>query len=98
MSDQPLVGIVVVNWQRPEATRTCLRALSAMTYRNWFAVVVDNGAADFSAEALHAELPGAEYVRSAVNLGFAAGSNLGMRAALAGGAAWVWFVNDDAAP
>jgi GT2 family glycosyltransferase len=94
----PLVGVVVVNWRRPEATRGCLEALSAMAYRNWFAVVVDNGAADFGADALRAQLPGAEYARSAVNLGFAAGSNLGMRAALARGAEWVWFLNDDATP
>jgi hypothetical protein len=95
---EPLVGVVVVNWQRPQATRACLQALSAMPSRNWFAVVVDNGATDFSLDALHAVLPDAAYARSPVNLGFAGGSNLGMRAALARGADWVWFLNDDAAP
>ena len=95
---EPLVGIVVVNWRRPEATRACLAALSAMPYRNWFAVVVDNGAADFGLDALRAALPNAAYVHSTVNLGFAGGSNLGMRTALQRGAEWVWFVNDDAAP
>src|SRR5215468_11297018 len=97
MSDQPCVGIVIVNWRRPDATRACLQALAASTYRNWFAVVVDNAAADFSRDALRAEYAGAEYARSAVNLGFAGGSNLGMQAALARGADWIWFLNDDAA-
>jgi GT2 family glycosyltransferase len=92
----PLVGVVVVNWRRPEATRGCLQALSAMKYGNWFAVVVDNGATDFSADALGHELPGSEYVRSAANVGFAAGANLGMYAALARGAEWIWYLNDDA--
>jgi GT2 family glycosyltransferase len=67
-----------------------------MTYRNWFAVVVDNGATDFKSGALDAQLPGSQYVRSAANVGFAAGANLGMYAALARGAEWVWFLNDDA--
>src|SRR4030095_5782514 len=92
----PLVGVVVGNWRRPDATRACLQALSAMTYRNWFAVVVDNGATDFSADALGHELPGSEYVRSAANVGFAAGANLGMSAALARGAEWIGCRNADA--
>jgi GT2 family glycosyltransferase len=97
MSEQPCVGIVIVNWRRPTATRACLQALAAATFRNWFAVVVDNAAADFSRDALRAEYPNAEYVRSAENVGYAGGSNLGMHAALARGADWVWFLNDDAA-
>ena len=61
-------------------------------------MLVDNGCADFSAEELADRAPGAAYVRSATNLGFAGGSNLGMRAALARGAEWVWFLNNDATP
>ena len=38
-----------------------------MTYRNWFAVVVDNGAADFERRGDRGPYPGAEYVRSADN-------------------------------
>src|SRR5262252_9133299 len=95
---EPLVGVVIVNWRRPEATRVCLQALAALQSRNWFAVVVDNGAADFSLEGLRTTLPDAAYARSPVNLGFAGGYNLGMRAALERGAEWVWFLNDDAAP
>jgi len=98
MSDSPRVGVVIVNWRRPEATRACLQALAAGTFRNWFAVVVDNDAADFDRDALRAQYPDAEYVRSADNVGFAGGSNLGMHLALAHGADWVWFLNDDAAP
>jgi GT2 family glycosyltransferase len=97
MSQPPAVGIVIVNFQRPQATRACLQALAALTYSNWFAVVVENGSADFGDSAA---LPGGavEIVRSPINRGFAGGSNLGMRAALARGAEWVWFVNDDALP
>jgi len=60
--------------------------------------VVDNGCTDFSPGAVAALAPGAQYVRTDTNLGFAGGANAGMRRALADGAEYVWFVNNDAAP
>jgi GT2 family glycosyltransferase len=61
-------------------------------------VLVDNGCRDFSAEEVERLAPGGCYLASEANLGFAGGANLGMRAALARGAAWVWFLNNDALP
>ena len=94
----PLVGIVVVNWRNRPATERCFEALRQLTYPRWTLVLVDNGCADFSAGEIAARAPGAAYLGSETNLGFAGGSNLGMRAALARGAEWVWFINNDAAP
>ena len=94
----PLVAIVVVNWHNRAATDRCLDALRHLTYPRWSLVLIDNGCADFSAEEIAQRAPGAAYLRTATNLGFAGGSNLGMRTALARGAEWVWFLNDDAAP
>ncbi len=94
----PLVGVVVVNHQRPDATRRCLEALGRLTHANWFLVLVDNGCADFSAEAVAALAPGGAHLHSDRNQGFAGGSNLGMRVALERGAQWVWFLNNDAEP
>jgi GT2 family glycosyltransferase len=93
----PRVVAVVVHWRRPDATRTCLAAIAALEPPGATAIVVDNGSGDFDPAWL-APYPGAQLVQSATNLGFAGGSNLGMRAALAAGADWVWFLNDDAAP
>lgn len=98
MSTSPRVGIVVVNWQRRDVTAACLRALRALTYDDWFLVLVDNDSADFNQEAVAAVAPGSVYLRTGENHGFAGGSNLGMRAALAGNAAHVWFLNNDAEP
>ncbi len=95
---EPLVGVVVLNWRRREETLDCLAALAQLAYGRWFLVLIDNGCADFSAEEVAQLVPGARYVRSATNLGFAGGSNLGMRAALDAGADCVWFLNNDAQP
>lgn len=98
MSAPPLVGIVVVNWHRRDATAACLRALRALTSDHWFLVLVDNDSADFTADEVRALDPQAVYLRTTENLGFAGGSNLGMRAALAAQASHVWFLNNDAEP
>ena len=97
-SAPPAIGIVVVNWQTPAVTRRCLEAVAELSYPRRFLVLVDNGCADFSASALTALAPEATYVHTETNLGFAGGANAGMRAALAGGADWVWFLNSDARP
>lgn len=94
----PRVGIVVVNWRRRAVTAACLRALRALTYANWFPVLVDNDSADFSADEVRALAPEALYLRTDANRGFAGGSNLGMRAALDAQADHVWFLNNDAEP
>lgn len=93
----PRVAAVVVNWRRPTATRACLQALVAVGEPGCFPVVVENGSRDFTDDEI-AGFPGGRRIASPTNVGFAGGANLGMRAALAGGADWVWFVNDDALP
>lgn len=93
----PRVAAVVVNWRRPVATRACLAALAAVGPPDCAPIVVENGSRDFT-DADIARYPGGQRIVSPHNLGFAAGANLGMRAALAAGADWVWFVNDDALP
>ena len=94
----PPVGIVVVNWCAPAATRRCLEAVARLAYPRRTLVLVDNGCADFSAEAVAATVPDATYLRTDDNFGFAGGANHGMRAALARGAEWIWFLNNDARP
>ncbi|MEO8602556.1 MAG: glycosyltransferase, partial [bacterium] len=96
--DVPAVGIVVINWHKPDATRACLAALARLTYPRHSVVVVDNGSDDFNAAEIDRLAPGGQYLRSDTNLGFAGGANLGMSAALARGADWVWFLNNDALP
>jgi GT2 family glycosyltransferase len=98
MSASPLVAIVVVNWHRRDVTLGCLRALRALTYERWLLVLVDNDSTDFTAEEVHTLAPEGRYLRTTANLGFAGGSNAGMRAALETDAAYVWFLNNDAEP
>ena len=58
-------------------------------------MVVDNGSADGSPDAIEERFPEVELIRAGVNLGFAAGCNVGIRRALDRGADWVVLVNND---
>jgi GT2 family glycosyltransferase len=81
---------VVVHWRDIAETRGCLEALAAAGVE---ALVVDNGSPEpigpgFAAAALT--------VRSTVNVGYAGGANLGIRAARERGADVVLLLNNDA--
>ena len=85
------VWAIVVHFGAPESTRRTLDALRAGEAHPAQLLVVDNqgGWEDERGDVI--------VVRPGVNLGFAGGAAEGARRALAGGAAWLWFVNNDAA-
>jgi len=94
---EPVVAVVVVNWNGWPDTLACLRSLAALEPPGCaHTIVVDNGSADDSVERIAAEFPGVDVVRSADNLGFAGGANLGIRRALKLGVDFVWLLNNDA--
>lgn len=74
-----LASIVVPCHDELRYTALCLRSIAAWTPEPHEVVVVDNGCTDATSE--WAAANGAAVVRSAVNMGFAGGANLGMAAA-----------------
>ena len=89
------VGAVVLNYRTPDQTALATRSIAASTARAT-PLVVDNGSADGSVERLTSMLPGARIIANDRNLGFSAGCNVGIRAALEDGADLVLLVNSDA--
>lgn len=93
----PKVTAVVLNWRRPEDTLGAVASLSGSSWTGLDVLVVENGSGDGSAERLAAELPeGTELLVKERNLGFAGGSNCGIRRALERGADYVFLLNSDA--
>jgi GT2 family glycosyltransferase len=84
------ITVVVLSWNGREDTLACLESLAGVE-----TVVVDNGSADGSPEAIEERFSDVELIRAGVNLGFAAGCNVGIRRALDSGADWVVLVNND---
>jgi GT2 family glycosyltransferase len=82
---------IVLNWNGGDDTLAALESLRGVE-----TICVDNGSTDGSADAVATQFPEVELIRTGVNLGFAAGNNVGIRRALAHGADWVLLLNNDA--
>jgi len=91
----PKTAAIVLNWNSPQMTAECVRSLQATDNENLEILVVDNGSTDGSAGLLAREFPQITILRQSRNLGFAAGSNIGIRHALADGAVYVLLLNND---
>jgi N-acetylglucosaminyl-diphospho-decaprenol L-rhamnosyltransferase len=74
------LGIVILNWNTRDLLRGCLRSVDACTGASRRVCVVDNASTDGSAQMVRDEFPNVLLVASAVNCGYAAGNNLGLRA------------------
>jgi GT2 family glycosyltransferase len=89
------VVTVVLNWNGRDDTLACLRSLERLDWARHSTIVVDNGSADDSVDAIEAEYPSVTVLPTGHNLGFAEGNNVGLRAALAAGADYVLLLNND---
>jgi GT2 family glycosyltransferase len=92
----PDVAVVVLSWNGRDDTLACLRSVRASTGVSVALVVSDNGSADGTDSAVRAAHPDATVIQNGVNLGFAEGVNVGLRAALAQDPAYLLVLNNDA--
>lgn len=91
----PKVVVVILNWNGLADTLACLESVGRQQYAELEIVVIDNGSRAPEADQLETIALGAHVMRNPINLGYAAGNNIGMRHALARGADYVWLLNND---
>lgn len=73
----PDLSILIVNWNTRDMTLACLRTLWAATHHTRFEIIlVDNGSADGSAEAIAAAFPQVRLLAERRNHGFALANNI----------------------
>ncbi|HZQ08966.1 MAG TPA: glycosyltransferase family 2 protein, partial [Anaerolineae bacterium] len=78
---QHLISVVIVNYNGVRWLERCLSSLGAQTYRSFEIILVDNASTDDSCTLVSKNFPNVILIKSATNVGFAAGNNLGIRAA-----------------
>ncbi|PWB56958.1 MAG: glycosyltransferase family 2 protein [Candidatus Methanoperedenaceae archaeon] len=79
MIDQPIVSIIVLNWNGKKYLKTCLSSLQNQIYKNIEIIFVDNGSSDGSIEFVRNSYPGVVTLKHDTNIGFAEGVNSGVR-------------------
>ncbi len=96
MMVRPRVFAVVLNWNLRDDTIACVESVLASSYSRLSVIVVDNASTDDSVEVIRDHFGDkVELLTNHQNVGFAAGVNVGIQRALAGGADWVLLLNND---
>jgi GT2 family glycosyltransferase len=82
MSPEPVLSVIIPNWNGKRFIMECIDSLKAQTFQDFETILVDNGSTDGSAE--FAEERYGDFIRiirNKRNLGFTGGNNVGIRAA-----------------
>jgi len=95
MAVDPLIHVIILTWNRLQDTLACLESLLATEYSNLRIVLVDNGSSDDTPAIVRTTFPTVTVVENGRNLGFAAGTNVGIRYALADETDFVFLLNND---
>lgn len=74
---QPLVCIVIVNWNGGEKIKRCLRSLKQTAYKNYKVILVDNGSDGDSISELLEINPKMDVIKLNKNYGYTVGTNRG---------------------
>jgi GT2 family glycosyltransferase len=77
----PLISIIVLNFNGLRFLEPCLSSLLSQTFKEFEIIFVDNGSSDGSADAVRQRFPTVTIVETGKNLGFAGGTNAGIRIA-----------------
>jgi hypothetical protein len=91
----PLVSILVLNWNSCHLTVECVESLRSLDYGNHEVVLIDNGSEDGSEALLRTTFPDLKLIQTGRNLGYAGGNNRGIAHALSRGSEYIWLLNND---
>jgi len=93
MLEKPLVTVVTLNWNSTKVTCEFLSSIKEQnTYTNLEVIVVDNASREDPSQLFLSVLPSAKVIRNEENVGFSAGNNVGIKAALG---QYLFIVNND---
>ncbi len=81
VSSHPLISVIIVNYNGKKFLADCLNSISHQTYSPFEVILVDNASHDGSIEYVRQNFPEVRVFTQFTNLGFAGGTNAGIRQA-----------------
>lgn len=94
-SINPLVGIVIVNYNGAKYQNDCIKSIKEMNYENLLIVVVDSNSSDNSIELLQKEYQDVKVLQQPENCGVAKGNNIGIKYCLENNVDYIMLLNND---
>jgi GT2 family glycosyltransferase len=91
----PLVYVVILNWNNAADTIECLQSLLKSDYPSFIPLVIDNGSTNGSVAKIREEFPSLDIIELENNLGYAGGNNVGIAHSMTAGADYVMILNND---
>jgi GT2 family glycosyltransferase len=91
----PQLSVILLNYNGARDTIDCVGSLRKSSFKDFEVVVVDNASSDDSVDLLKARCPDVTLLVNNRNLGFAGGSNIGIRHALKKGSEFLLLLNND---
>lgn len=102
MNSTPVLGTVIVTYNRRDLLLECLRGNLAQQKALDVIIIIDNASTDGTPEELASSgmlnIPCIQYHRVAFNIGGSGGFSIGLQKAMAAGCDWIWLMDDDAVP
>jgi len=81
MSENPLVSVIVLNYNAGELLLNCIESIKKSAYKNLEVIVVDNISTDKSQETCKEKYPDIKLIQNDENFGYCEGNNIGIREA-----------------
>jgi len=81
MSENPLVSVIVLNYNAGELLLNCIESVKKSTYKNLDNIVVDNISTDKSQKICKEKYPDIKLIQNDENFGYCEGNNIGIRKA-----------------
>ena len=81
MSENPLISVIVLNYNAGELLLNCIESIKKSTYKNLEVIVVDNISTDKSQKACKEKYPDIKLIQNDENFGYCEGNNIGIREA-----------------
>ena len=81
MSENPLVSVIVLNYNAGELLLNCIESVKKSAYKNLEIIVVDNISTDKSQKICKEKYPDIKLIQNNENFGYCEGNNIGIREA-----------------